>query len=73
VIDVLRANPARIYGLSAAVVALVAYFLPSTPVGLVLAVVAATVALWSGQVVQRVEDDKTIAALYEDPPIEENL
>lgn len=69
-LDILRANPARAYGFCAAVVALVAYFLPSTPVGLVMAVVGAAVALWSGHVVQVVEDAKTITALYEDPPVD---
>ncbi len=54
------AHPARLYAVFAALVALVAYYVPGLPVALVLALAAAV--LGTGEAVQRWEDAKTAAA-----------
>ncbi|MBC9714511.1 hypothetical protein H9Y04_18295 [Streptomyces sp. TRM66268-LWL] len=56
----IKTHAARIYAVAVAVLALVAHFAPSLPSPLILGVVAA--ALGTGEVVQRVENAKTVAA-----------
>ncbi|WP_406113936.1 hypothetical protein [Kitasatospora purpeofusca] len=61
-------QPARLYAVVAASVALVAHYVPSLPVVLVLALAAAVLGV--GEAVQRVEDGKTAEALATPAPSE---
>lgn len=64
----LRRNPARIYGVVAAVFLLLAAYGVSFPQEAWLAVVVAVLALFGGEAVQRVEDTKTATARDAPPP-----
>ncbi|MEU9047515.1 MULTISPECIES: hypothetical protein [unclassified Kitasatospora] len=64
----IKTSPARLYAIVAASVALVAHYVPSLPVVLVLALAAAV--LGAGEAVQRVEDGKTAEALATPAPSE---
>ncbi|OKI71411.1 hypothetical protein AMK15_01930 [Streptomyces sp. MJM1172] len=55
-----KANPARVYAVAVAAIALVAYFVPALPTELVLGLVAAVLGL--GEAVQRTENAKTAKA-----------
>ncbi|MFE4514409.1 hypothetical protein ACFRMQ_09500 [Kitasatospora sp. NPDC056783] len=61
-------HPARLSNVLGAAVALVAYFLPSLPDALVLALVAAVLGV--GEAAQRAEDSKTADALAQPAPAE---
>lgn len=63
VVEFLRNQPARVYGLAVAVLALLTALGVVVPVGPVLGVVAALLALFGGEVVQRVENRKSIEAV----------
>ncbi|WP_367140423.1 MULTISPECIES: hypothetical protein [Streptomyces] len=58
--EFVKVHATRIYAVMVAVLALVAHYLPDLPAALILAVVAAV--LGTGEVVQRVENGKTLAA-----------
>ncbi|MCX4687218.1 hypothetical protein OG401_23420 [Kitasatospora purpeofusca] len=66
--NVIKSSPARLYAVVAASVALVAHYVPSLPVVLVLALAAAVLGV--GEVVQRTEDRKTAEALAQPAPVE---
>ncbi|MEU7190923.1 hypothetical protein [Streptomyces sp. NPDC045369] len=55
-----KAHPARIYAIVAAALALVVHYVPDLPSALILGLAAAV--LGTGEIVQRTEDGKTIAA-----------
>jgi DMSO reductase anchor subunit len=63
VADFLRRNPARVYGIVAAVFLLLAAYGIDFPQEAWLGVVVAALALFGGETVQRVEDRKTATAL----------
>jgi xanthosine utilization system XapX-like protein len=67
VADFVRRNPARVYGVTVAVLALVAFFLPATPVALILGVVGAVLGIGGAEAVQRTENRKTNEAFAADP------
>ncbi|UQA93688.1 hypothetical protein [Streptomyces halobius] len=56
----------RLYGIAAAALSLIAYYVEGLPTGLILALAAAI--LGTGEAVQRVEDRKTSRALLLEPP-----
>ncbi|GAA0431007.1 hypothetical protein [Streptomyces luteireticuli] len=58
--EFITAHAARLYRVALAVVALVAYYNPDLPSALIVGVVAAV--LGTGEVVQRLGDDKTPTA-----------
>ncbi|QPB09782.1 holin class III [Streptomyces phage Shady] len=55
-----KTNPARVYAVVVSALALVAFYVPTLPVELLLGVVAATLGL--GEAVQRTENAKTATA-----------
>lgn len=57
----IHAHSTRLYGIAAAALALVAYYVPGLPTELILALTAAI--LGTGEAVQRIEDAKTTKAL----------
>lgn len=57
----IHAHSTRLYGIAAAALALVAYYVPDLPTELILALAAAT--LGTGEAVQRIENAKTAKAL----------
>lgn len=59
VIEYVRRNSARVYAVVVAVMALVLHYAPNLPGDLALGVVAAVLALFAGEKVQRVENRKT--------------
>lgn len=63
VVEYLKKNPARVYALVVAVLALVGVWV-ALPVPEILALVAALLALAGGEAVQRVENRKTNDARY---------
>ncbi|MQS38885.1 hypothetical protein [Streptomyces katsurahamanus] len=63
--EFVKTNPARLYALAVAVLALVAFYVPELPTELVLGVVAAL--LGTGEAVQRTENRKTARAYAEIP------
>ncbi|MER6364968.1 hypothetical protein [Kitasatospora sp. NPDC001527] len=65
-----KSNPARLYAVFVAALALVAHYVPSLPVALVLALAAAVLGV--GETVQRVEDRKTAEALAQPAPAEDD-
>ena len=67
--DFAKANPARIYAFAFALAAFVARLYPEIPVEVVILVLLAFLGI--GNKVQKVEDAKTLKALYTTPP-EEN-
>lgn len=62
VTDYLRNNAVRVYGFLVALVALIVHYVPNLPSDLVLGLVAAVLALFGGEAVQRVENRKTVEA-----------
>ncbi len=56
-----KTNPARLYAVAGAALALVTFYFPDLPSALILAFVAALLGV--GETVQRVEDRKTADAL----------
>ncbi|MEV7589723.1 hypothetical protein AB0O42_05560 [Streptomyces sp. NPDC089922] len=68
-----KSQPARVYALAVAVVALMAAYGVDVPQPQVLAVVAAVLGIVGGEVVQRVEDDKTADALLTPSPLHGGL
>lgn len=56
----IKANPARVYAVVVAALALTAFYLPNLPTELLLGVVAAVLGL--GEAVQRTENRKTAQA-----------
>lgn len=64
----LRQHPARVYALVVAVLGLVGVFVAGLPVSPILAVVAAVLALFGGEAVQRTENAKTDEAAKAEPP-----
>lgn len=58
--NLIKANPARVYAVVVAALALVAFYVPAVPTELVLALVAAVLGL--GEAVQRTENRKTAEA-----------
>ncbi|MEU7583814.1 hypothetical protein AB0B50_40260 [Streptomyces sp. NPDC041068] len=62
----MHAHSTRLYTIASAALALVAYFVDGLPTELILALVAAI--LGAGEAVQRVEDRKTLKALYQESP-----
>lgn len=64
--ELISTNPARLYAVVSAALALLVYFVPSIPVELVLGLAAAILGIGEG--VQRTEDRKTSRALSE--PVE---
>ena len=63
----LKQNPARVFALAVALVTLLAAYGIDLPQEAWLGVVAAALALFGGEVVQRKENAKTEAALWADP------
>ncbi|MEU7158503.1 hypothetical protein [Streptomyces chrestomyceticus] len=57
----IHAHSTRLYGIAAAALALVAYYVPGLPTELILALTAAV--LGTGEAVQRIENAKTTKAL----------
>lgn len=62
VIEYVRNNSARVFGVAVAVMALVLHYAPNLPGDLALGLVAAVLALFAGEKVQRVENRKTAEA-----------
>lgn len=63
----LKANPARVFAVAVAITALLTAYKIDLPSDAWLGLVAAVLALFGGEVVQRKEDAKTEAALWTDP------
>lgn len=63
----LKQNPARVFALAVALVTLLVAYGIDLPQEAWLGVVAAVLALFGGEVVQRKENAKTEAALWTDP------
>lgn len=61
----MRRNAARVYGLLVAAVALVLHYVPSLPGDLILGLIAAGLALFGGEVVQRVERRKVSESYWD--------
>ncbi|WP_030372883.1 hypothetical protein [Streptomyces rimosus] len=59
-VDFAREHPARLYSVAASGLTLVAIYVPGLPQDALLALLAAL--LWGGDVVQRTENGKTLAA-----------
>lgn len=59
-------NPARVYALCVAVATFVARMYPEIPIEAVVVILLALLGI--GDSVQRVEDKKTLEALYKQPP-----
>lgn len=68
----LRQNPARVYGFAVAALALVSVYF-TVPTEPILGLVAAALALFGGEAVQKAENSKTEAALWTLPPGEDDL
>jgi len=66
-IDFLKQNPARVFALAVAIVTLLVAYGIDLPQEAWLGLVAAVLALFGGEVVQRKENAKTEAALWTDP------
>lgn len=66
-LDFLKANPARVFAAVTALFVLLAAYGVALPQEAWLGLVAAVLALFGGEVVQRKEDAKTEAALWTDP------
>ncbi|MFE3182736.1 hypothetical protein ACFXKR_17970 [Streptomyces violascens] len=56
----------RLYAVVAAALPLVAFYVDELPTELILALAAAI--LGTGELVQRIEDNKTATALFQEPP-----
>lgn len=65
----IRKNPARIYAVAVAAIPLLLLLVPSLPVASVLSLVAAALALFGGEAVQRTEDSKTVTAYLAPSPV----
>lgn len=71
--DFLSKHAVRIYAVLVAVASLVKLYWPAVPDEAWLAVAAAVLGLGLGEAVQRHEDTKTLQALYEPSPWEDEL
>ncbi|MEU9120041.1 hypothetical protein AB0C96_09290 [Streptomyces sp. NPDC048506] len=63
----IHVHSTRLYGIAAAALSLIAYYVEGLPTGLILALAAAM--LGTSEAVQRVEDRKTVKALHQEPPL----
>jgi len=64
--DYIRKNPARVYAFVFALAAFIARMCPQMPIEAVVVLLLAFLGI--GDRVQRVEDQKTLKALYTEPP-----
>lgn len=65
-----RKNPARVYALAFALAAFISRLYPEIPIEAVVVVLLAFLGIGNG--VQRLEDKKTLVALYTTPPEKPN-